>query len=1144
MALKRIGVTLRFFDPHDVANLAGDASLQELRKESDRTGQLPRNRIKVQILGDAEVGKTSLRKKLVGEKFDPNEGKTVGIDMHMCECTDVDYKWRRLGSQKDDYSEAVTWYMAKTLTERNREQERTHPNSWKTYSYFWFWLKTLAPALAILVFLQFICHENNFVFSMIACSLMFQLFIDKTTAYKLGGSFCVFLVAADKLSFYCKHKYSSSDDAHHTLLPEAVAFSELCVITVVGFLVGIVVNTGLQNGVVIAFSGMLSPHGTRTCSTLVDTFQTPRVVCGAFVALFGILSSVVLQTGLTKCLQKQLQEITVVAKLKLVAFFLFLVVLLSSVVYSCVSFNANYYVYTAFALLTLGSLMGLEFGRPINSTLKISRPQMWPVTLLFGVVWATAFGWQSPFLFSFHFPSILSVASACTIFCIEMYRTYLYKTSQKASLTDISNNSFTIREFKKTSLPVKLSIWDFAGDEFYYNTHHVFMASRAIFLVVFKLVDFKSKSQRDASLKRLMFWLHSICTHAQARSVIFLVGTHRDQVSPDTRKEIAKYLKDKLYKTSSIYCNRLVINSDNTPLWLVENSQSDDEDIQRLRQAVHLRATKVDEKNESYPIKWLRFQTALREWNYLAEEKTPIGETLLSIISYIHRHLSGKKSATHCPPLTSIMPFKDVFDFASKHCGIQNTKEMVAMLQFFHETGDVIYLAKNQSLNKIVILCPQILIDAVKLIVTLPEEKDREPTEATMWNRLSDEGIIHKQLLTNILDELDTDTRILIRLLQCYGLMCPLGKVGSLPSDTQICEYIIPSMRPVYYKNPRELGPHFGPMVSFMEFYFDFSFFKPDSVFTRLLSKCIQISQHNEVYRNVGRFTIDNRFEKFSFRLDLMEYLPEQHFIKVTTALVPGSNPYILISRLHSYIEAIRYREFPDLKYNGGTLCLNPPPHNGCSNNDLLHILTVCSEEERFPTIGATIERLCGDIKQEIILREPVRNKLKRQVEEEPCEEDVNILPGDVLIPNEDEDPEMFDIYIMCGKRDDEWVKSEIAPLFEDSHFPIEVKVNSYDQRENNASYLRCCPVTIIIINRHSIKDRRCTEERELAYQYHYDNVNSIIHVINDKHLTVSKAKESLGKYVCFDYLDYKGRDEKRLFSEELKELVIKLLEH
>ncbi len=77
-------------------------------------------------------------------------------------------------------------------------------------------------------------------------------------------------------------------------------------------------------------------------------------------------------------------------------------------------------------------------------------------------------------------------------------------------------------------LPVTFQIWDFAGQDLYYNTHHFFLNSAAIFIVI---VDINKPN-----LERFTFWLRSVHSYAPKAPIIIL-NTHKDLVKTEEKVE-------------------------------------------------------------------------------------------------------------------------------------------------------------------------------------------------------------------------------------------------------------------------------------------------------------------------------------------------------------------------------------------------------------------------------------------------------------------------------------------------------------------------------------------------------------------------------------------------------------------------------
>jgi len=84
---------------------------------------------------------------------------------------------------------------------------------------------------------------------------------------------------------------------------------------------------------------------------------------------------------------------------------------------------------------------------------------------------------------------------------------------------------------EKTGPVFEMSVWDFAGQNDYYNNHHYFLSVRSIFLVLWKM------SEGAEGLKGLEFWFKSLAARLpetapdQKTYSVIVVGTHLDHPS-------------------------------------------------------------------------------------------------------------------------------------------------------------------------------------------------------------------------------------------------------------------------------------------------------------------------------------------------------------------------------------------------------------------------------------------------------------------------------------------------------------------------------------------------------------------------------------------------------------------------------------
>ena len=110
--------------------------------------------------------------------------------------------------------------------------------------------------------------------------------------------------------------------------------------------------------------------------------------------------------------------------------------------------------------------------------------------------------------------------------------------TQPSGATDISVSSshdhlnivIILREASKQKFSeplifhLKLTSFDFAGQEHYKSMHPCFMTSRAVYIVTFNARDLLTKYQCVSDIN---YWVNSILVHTSADAKVILVGTHR-----------------------------------------------------------------------------------------------------------------------------------------------------------------------------------------------------------------------------------------------------------------------------------------------------------------------------------------------------------------------------------------------------------------------------------------------------------------------------------------------------------------------------------------------------------------------------------------------------------------------------------------
>ena len=229
---------------------------------------------------------------------------------------------------------------------------------------------------------------------------------------------------------------------------------------------------------------------------------------------------------------------------------------------------------------------------------------------------------------------------------------------------------------------------DFAGQKEYHPMHHCFITRRAVYLVVFnlqKMINYltKKKPTADNPLEQIRYWLHSIHAHIFPANKkdhmrrVCLVGTHRapidgEEITEENMKQIDDNLRT--LEDDDRCVSHLHYTSKPERIFVAVENSLDNKAQREISGAVQLQRElkEVSENlkflNEDHPITWLTFEAQLLE-------------------SCIMRKSEG---------LSLVVPVQDVFAMASQH-GIETKEDQCLALDFFHDTGKIIYLSKFLS---------------------------------------------------------------------------------------------------------------------------------------------------------------------------------------------------------------------------------------------------------------------------------------------------------------------------------------------------------------------------------------------------------------------------------------------------------------
>ena len=765
------------------------------------------------ILGDTGAGKTSLVNSLTGKPFDPNQTKTRKLEQKLVETK----TWKNL-DMKDLLFGNLWWFC-----DRIRVQ-----------------LTLYGPARRHNIFLRILDDWRNVLldidtmgtFHIITIVLMCNLIVDVTVKTPLISPLLLLLVLL-YIVFLCHLNYN---------------YTLRLIVTTLAFTVR---TRGLLIG---SFSALtLVCHHYGKISLDVNGYRLILLTWGLAIVVL-ILSGL----GITwRCPYPRQMKFKYQSSLKIACFMPFLLSLLGGQV-----------TFSALAILYVNYWTGLG--------LSIKNPDEFVQFLVsvFGFWWTvellkSAYSYIKIILFTWlSSRGIFKVAVTCTLLIavyiflltrlIEMccYRSFdstifliflcdsLFGEQLKMQELGIEGNMFTLVLIEKQELlkeelkvalhkkfsSIKLRILDFPGDKdrAYYR---IILRRKAFYVIVFNMTDFAENNfnEIDAKCNRLQFWFETLCSYVPPNTPIFLVGTQRGDMDRNNITRLDTLVKRCLWNT---YCDELVVNdTEDLVFFPIENSKEKEESgVRVLQEKITTVAQNVKRTfGREIPLSWVRVQDA--------------------IIS-----LKEKKGTKFCLRLEE---FSDVVDNFDNFCSTDWSTEI---LQYFHETGLVIYLERDQDLSKWILLKPEILVDIIIQLDTPPPEITRERGLRRDWNLLKEKGLLTKSLLEDIISKVKENVEAMTAFLEEYDLICPLA--NSKVNTCRVHEgeqptHFVPSWLPMASERDT---PIWHDDDTDKKCYVFFANFLPEPLFQHLLSRAHKLSKvefpngHTVLFRDAGKF--------------------------------------------------------------------------------------------------------------------------------------------------------------------------------------------------------------------------------------------------------------------------------------------------
>ncbi|XP_065914614.1 uncharacterized protein [Dysidea avara] len=482
-------------------------------------------------------------------------------------------------------------------------------------------------------------------------------------------------------------------------------------------------------------------------------------------------------------------------------------------------------------------------------------------------------------------------------------------TRSRPGITPSNQNKFElpephpqdIQEATTNTMPydpntLNVTIWDFAGQVIFHNTHAVFISENGVIVITFdasmKLTD--EIAPREGSPKpaecytvisSIKYWLKVVdsicCVEGDERAlspflpVALLAGTHIDKLHPDikvarqiAKKTILPQLEKEL--TEKPYTRHLAGIRKGLEAALQEycffiSNKCRDEEIAHLQSAAIEAATSL---RKEQPISFLKIERSLLMQNDQVITKSK----MLDIVT------------------ASTFPLAE------------DSSEFKGILEHFHSRRLLLYFSQVKSLKNIVVLSPRWLAKLFSYVITAHSYKVGVDHELDYSSKLLTEyGILHERLITYMVDKFHLDypsitnvTKVqVVDILLCFHLVAEITREAwfaekGYPSTPKSGKtFIVPSLVP---RDNKKNGPNTTNDRTI--YYFFPGRFVPTSVLNQLIANCIC---HN-VKRNHQLLWM--RHGKVALKLGTRQkyyisHCEEKHSIQLTITVVGNDVPSI-----------------------------------------------------------------------------------------------------------------------------------------------------------------------------------------------------------------------------------------------------------
>ncbi|XP_069103247.1 uncharacterized protein [Argopecten irradians] len=320
-----------------------------------------------------------------------------------------------------------------------------------------------------------------------------------------------------------------------------------------------------------------------------------------------------------------------------------------------------------------------------------------------------------------------------------------------------------------------VTIYDFGGEWVFYNTHHCFMSSNMVFVLVFDVDMCLDKDRSIAGYEIAEYWLKAIATYAlddETRSKgippIILIGSHLDKVSPNktTQNKMFAKVLDNLQTKQQL---RLIMEDHVQEMFAIANlndSTANKDVYEALWQKIIEIAPLQSQWKRTVPARWIAME----------------------------HELIRLKNKGHI-----LLKYEELLDVNSKKAVPLLEEEIRDFLRYLKYAGR--FLCFNvQTKHTFIVLQPQWIIDGFKQIITDDKFKTALSEEMKFdWESYKRTGVLPMDFLKKLWkeDRFHKNEKELRIVMETLSLLAqPIPKDHTDEANYYIVPSILPNTNP------------------------------------------------------------------------------------------------------------------------------------------------------------------------------------------------------------------------------------------------------------------------------------------------------------------------------------------------------------